>query len=67
MVIVQDYDSPDEVLHQKQFEELKKCASLMYDYIDVSFRHNGSSSNVVMSCLVDAMEDLRDFHSKNQR
>ena len=38
----------------------------MDDYIDVFFRLNDELANTVGSCLMDEMEDLRDFHGKNE-
>ena len=63
--IVEDFNSPSEVLHQKLFVDLRKSIPHLYDYIDAFFRFNSSSSNTLVSCLVDEMEALRDFHSKN--
>ena len=36
--IVRDYETSDEVLYEKLFEELKESAPVMHDYIDVFFR-----------------------------
>ena len=63
---LQDYETPDEVLHQQLFVELKHEVPLMYDYKDVCFRLNNEPANTVSSCLMDEMEDLRDFRDKNE-
>ena len=62
--ILQDYEVPDKVLDQQLFEELKYSVPLMYDYM--FFRLNDIPTNTVGCCLMDEMEDLRDFHGKNQ-
>ena len=36
----------------------------VFDYINVSFRLNSSSSNTVVSCLIDEIVDVRYFCSK---
>ena len=66
MNILQDYEAPDNVLHQQLFEELKYSVPLLCDYIDVFFRLNVEPTSTLESCLMDEMEDLRDFHGKNQ-
>ena len=63
--ILQDCETPDEVLHQQLFVELKHKVPLVYDYI-VCFRLNNEPANTVRSCLMDEMEHLRDFHGKNE-
>ena len=62
---MQDYDSSGEALQRKLIVDLRKSIPLMYAYIDVFSRLNSLSSNMLVACLINEMEDPRDFHSKN--
>ena len=61
-----DYETPNEVLYQQFFEDLKKSVPIMNDYTDVFFRISDDIGNTVFSCLNNEMEDSKIFRKEHQ-
>ena len=62
--IVQDFEADEDVLFQKLFVDGRKQVDIMFNYIDVSFRHFGSSRVTMIVCLLDELGMLRIFLAK---